>query len=144
MDQRSVLVDSATGLYAGWYFWVRALDEVHRASRYGSPFAILLLRARGGPSVSRHGIDQALSAIPPTVRASDLAGLVGPGEAAVLLPEQDAASAAAARDRLVARLFAATSEDIDWTPTLYCHPEDAATISQLIAHSGEHRESAAA
>jgi GGDEF domain-containing protein len=142
VDQRSVLFDPATKLYAGWYFWVRALDEVHRAARYGSPFALLLLRARRAGGL-RKPIDQALSAIASTVRASDLAAVIGPGDAAILLPEQDAASAGEARDRIIARLFATTSADIDWMPTLYCYPDDAAEISQLIAHSGEVHQPAA-
>ena len=38
-----ILIDERTGLHVAWYFWLRVLDEVNRSTRYGTPFALLLL-----------------------------------------------------------------------------------------------------
>ena len=43
MDESWVLIDANSGLHVSWYFWLRVLDEVNRAARYGAPFSLLLL-----------------------------------------------------------------------------------------------------
>ena len=133
MDQSWILIHPNTGLHVAWYFWLRVLDEVNRATRYGTPFALLLLEA-GNEAPAAKGKKQAAeptSLVPPAIRSTDLGGHIDVGRAAVLLTHQDAESAEQALERILGRLGKANTE-VRWMPRLLSFPQDAAEISTLL------------
>jgi len=132
MDESWVLLDANTGLHQAWYFWLRVLDEVNRSTRYGTPFALLLLEA---DAPSKAATD-ASSYVPAAIRSTDLGGALASGRAGVLLTHQHAAAAEQARDRVLRRLAEACPEGLEWRSTLYCYPEHAAEISDLLTSRG--------
>jgi hypothetical protein len=145
MDQSWILLDSSTGLHVAWYFWLRVLDEVNRATRYGTPFALLLLEAGhdgSGVKTKRGGSDPT-GLVPPAIRSTDLGGYISPSRAAVLLTHQDAESAEQAQERILGRLAAANG-DIRWIPRLLTFPDEAAEISTLLTRGWEAEAGAAA
>jgi GGDEF domain-containing protein len=134
MDQQWILIDEQTGLHVPWYFWLRVLDEVNRATRYGSPFALLLLEGQVETPNARpqRQLEEASAAVPPAIRSTDLGGIIAPGRVAVLLTHQDAESAEQARDRILERMAANPAPGVRWLPRLLTHPEDAAEISFML------------
>jgi hypothetical protein len=132
MDQSWVLIDPNSGLHVSWYFWLRVLDEVNRATRYGVPFGLLLLGADVEPGKPARLVDEALSYVPATIRSTDLGGALGPARAGVLLPHQDAPAAATARARILERLARGCPKSIRWQSELLCYPEQGAEISNLL------------
>lgn len=140
MEESWVLIDGATGLHVSWYFWLRVLDEVNRAARYGAPFALLLLDAEAPPSKHKL-VDEAPSYVPAAIRSTDLGGVMGRGAAVVLLTHQDEAAAVVARDRILERLAASCPADISWRTEVLCYPVDGAKISNLLTGGWEHRAS---
>jgi hypothetical protein len=136
MDDSWVLLDGRTGLHVRWYFWLRVLDEVNRSARYGTPFGLLLLSCEAGRPKSRRAIEEGLSRVPLAVRNTDLAGLVSPGEAGILLTQQDGESAGLARDRILAFLAEHGARDARWQSRLLTYPVDAAEISRLLTDGG--------
>jgi hypothetical protein len=142
MDESWVLIDASSGLHVGWYFWLRVLDEVNRAARYGDPFALLLLDAEVGTGKAAKLVDEAPSYVPSSIRSTDLGGLLGPGSAAVLLTHQDGEAADVARVRILARLADACPTDVIWRAELLCHPHDGAKISNLLTGGWELRRQA--
>jgi hypothetical protein len=121
MDQSWVLIDTNTGLHVGWYFWLRVLDEVNRATRYGAPFGLPARVAGDG-----------LSHIPAAIRATDLGGVLGSHRAGVLLPHQDYDAARTAKARILERIARSCPACIRWESTLFAYPEDAADVSNLL------------
>jgi PleD family two-component response regulator len=142
MDQSWVLIDGNTGLHVGWYFWLRVLDEVNRATRYGIPFGLVLLDVEPHSLKNDRVLEDALSRVPGAVRSTDLAGLVQPKQVGILLPHQDAEAANVARDRIVERLEAAAQRAVRWTPRLLCYPDQAAEISNLLTSGWVERNNA--
>jgi hypothetical protein len=137
MDRTWVLIDTNTGLHVGWYFWLRVLDEVNRATRYGAPFGLLLLEAEeAGTARAKRSSADPISLIPPAIRSTDLGGFIAPGRAAVLLTHQDAESAEQARDRILERM-GANDVEIRWQSRLLTFPDHAAEISRLLTTGGE-------
>jgi hypothetical protein len=141
MDESWVLIDGNSGLHVGWYFWLRVLDEVNRAARYGAPFALLLLDAE---AAGKHAklVDEAPSYVPSAIRSTDLGGVLGRGCAAVLLTHQDTEAAEVARVRILERLEADCPSDVIWQSELLCYPHDGAKISNLLTGGWELRRSA--
>lgn len=139
MDETWVLIDGHTGLHVSWYFWLRVLDEVNRAARYGGPFALLLLDPEMPPGRSKSP-DEYASYLPATIRRTDLGGTLGGGSAAVLLTHQDEAAAVVARDRVLERLAASCPAEVVWRSELLCYPADAARISILLTGGWEERQ----
>lgn len=136
-----ILIDQETGLHVGWYFWLRLLDEVNRSSRYGSPFGLLLMEAEQR-SAPRRVIDEESSKVADAIRSTDLAGRLGDGRVGVILFEQDAEGAETAKTRILERLAEHASGAISWRPSLYCYPNDAFAISNLLTQGraeGERR-----
>lgn len=131
MEQTWILIDPNTGLHVAWYFWLRVLDEVNRATRYGTPFGLLLLESSPDASGRKKQGADATALVPPAIRSTDLGGYIAPGRAAVLLTHQDAESAEQARDRIIERLAWGNCE-VSWQPQLLCFPEDTADISMLL------------
>jgi GGDEF domain-containing protein len=144
MDESWVLIDPQTGLHVRWYFWLRVLDEVNRSTRYGDPFALLVLEATTDRRPSEKLLDTAASAVPATIRSTDLGGKLGPGRVGVLLTHQDADSAPQARDRILHRLAQDTPPGVTWRWELYTYPEQAAEISNLLTTGGSERDGAPA
>ena len=140
MDESWVLIDGSTGLHVSWYFWLRVLDEVNRAARYGAPFALLLLDAEVSPNKPKL-VDEASSYVSGAIRSSDLGGAMGRGSAAVLLTQQDAAAAVLARERILDRLSASCPAGIAWRTEVLCYPEDGAEITNLLTGGWERRTS---
>ena len=141
MDETWVLIDAHTGLHVSWYFWLRVLDEVNRAARYGAPFALLLLDPEA-PTGRAKSLDEYASYVPATIRSTDLGGTLGDGSAAVLLTHQDEAAAAVARDRVLERLAASCPAEVTWRSELLCYPADGARISILLTGGWERRQRA--
>ena len=144
MDESWVLIDANSGLHVSWYFWLRVLDEVNRAARYGAPFSLLLLDAEvpiGKPSKL---VDEAVSCVPATIRSTDLGGVLGRGTAAVLLTHQDAQAAYIARTRILERLTVACPREVRWHTQLLCYPEHGAEISNLLTGGWAERHAAPA
>lgn len=136
MDQSWILIDGNTGLHVGWYFWLRVLDEVNRSERYGNPFGVLLLEAVADRP-RRRTLEHALACVPPVIRGTDMAGLVGEGRAAVLLTEQVPDGAALAKSRIFERLAVSTPSGTAWRSRLLCYPRDGAEISELLVSGHE-------
>jgi hypothetical protein len=121
VDERWILIDRETGLHVSWYFWLRLLDEVGRSDRYGTSFGLLLLE----PAVaagSKRTPQEALAHVPEVIRGTDLGGIIGPARAAVILTQQDPASAEAATQRIRERLLPSAAEGISWSSDLLCYP----------------------
>lgn len=132
MNETWVLIDDATGLHVGWYFWLRVLDEVNRSTRYGAPFALLLLESRHtGPGADRR-LDDAASHVPAAIRSTDLGGALGHGRIGILLTEQDVASARLAMGRVLDRCATSAGRIGGWQARLLIYPDDGAEISNLL------------
>jgi len=145
MDETWILIDEDTGLHVGWYFWLRVLDEVNRSTRYGAPFALLLLEACALPGSPPRLVQETAGRVPGAIRSTDLGGLVGVGRVGVLLPHQDVAQARCAEQRIIERLGKSTPREIRWERRLLCYPGDGAKISNLLTSGWrEHRSSEAA
>jgi len=132
MDESWILLDGGTGLHVPWYFWLRVLDEVNRSTRYGSPFALLLLEADVRPGSSPRLLEEAAARVPALIRSTDLGGAIGTGRVGVLLPQQDVAAAEAAKRRVLDRLAEAGPRAVRWEGRLLCYPADGAEISNLL------------
>lgn len=138
MDERSILLDESSGLYVGWYFWLRVLDEVNRSARYGTPFALLLLDLNLAPGTASRQVDEAAFGVRKVVRTTDLGGRLSIDRVGVLLPHQDVASAEKARERILSGLGRRSPRGTTWESRLLCYPGDAAEISRLLAGPGAH------
>ena len=125
-----ILIDQETGLHVGWYFWLRVLDEVNRSSRYGNPFALLVLEPEQA-AAPRRVVEDASSRLADAVRSTDLAGRLDGGVVGVILFEQDVAGAETAVQRILERL-ADRSSVVSWRTNLYCYPRDAFAVSNLL------------
>src|SRR5262249_28556178 len=77
-------------------------------------------------------LDEATGRVPAAIRGTDLAGIVAPGRAGVVLPHQDAAAAETARGRIMERLAASSPRGVRWESRLLCYPGDGAEISFLL------------
>lgn len=140
MEQSWVLIDGSSGLHVPWYFWLRVLDEVNRATRYGAPFGLLVLEAEADGERGPRLAADATSHVPAAIRSTDLGGALAPSVAGVLLPHQDAEAAVTARARILERLARASSAPVRWHSTLLTYPEDAAAISNLLTSGWSDRE----
>lgn len=139
MDERLVLIDRETGLHAGWYFWLRVLDEANRSSRYGSPFGLLLLEANCTEGASRRAFSDAAEQVAGAIRSTDLAGLIGAERIGILLVEQDGEGAGAAAERVLRRLEPSLPRGLSWTRRMLNYPKDGGEISQLLTTEGMSR-----
>ncbi len=140
-----ILIDEQTGLHVSWYFWLRVLDEVNRSTRYGTPFALLLLEATVETPSNRpqRQLAEAANTVPQAIRSTDLGGIIAPSRVAVLLTHQDAESAEQARDRILERMAGSGTQGVRWLPTLLLHPEDAAEVAHLLANGWQDAPEAA-
>ena len=136
MDERWILIDAATGLHVGWYFWLRVLDEANRAARYGIPFGLYLVEVDGEASarVPERAISDAMATVPSVIRSTDLAGAAGHGRVGILLPHQDAGALDQAGARIMAKLESAAPRGVRWRARMLAYPQDAAEISQLLTN----------
>lgn len=141
MDESWILLDDSTGLHVSWYFWLRVLDEVNRSTRYGAPFALLLLEADAQPGSSARLIEEATSRVPAAIRSTDLGGLVGVGRVGIVLPHQDVAAAEAAQRRILDHLGQTVPRGVRWEARLLCYPGDGAEISNLLTTGWHERRS---
>jgi hypothetical protein len=142
VDKSWILLDETTGLHVGWYFWLRVLDEVNRAARYGAPFALLLLEIGPLPGAPARAVDEAAGQVPAAIRSTDLGGMLGAGRVGVLLPHQDVAAAELARERILARLDAASTKGVRLETQLLHYPGDGADISNLLTSGWRDRRAA--
>ena len=142
MDKSWILLDESTGLHVGWYFWLRVLDEVNRAARYGAPFGLLLLEIGTLPACPARAVDEAASRVPDAVRSTDLGGMIGAKRVGVLLPHQDVDAALLARERILERLDAASPKGVRWESRLLHYPGDGAEISNLLTSGWRERRAA--
>jgi len=142
MDKSWILLDESTGLHVGWYFWLRVLDEVNRAARYGDPFALLLLEIGTLPACPARAADDAASRVPDAIRSTDLGGMIGASRVGVLLPHQDIDAAQLARQRILERLDATSPKGVRWVARLLHYPGDGAEISKLLTSGWRERHAA--
>jgi GGDEF domain-containing protein len=113
------------------YLQDRIGEEIDRHSRHGHPFALFVFEAQtvaDGVSV-RHRINEAIEAIRPQLRPSDVIARVFEDALAVMLVETDAEGAKHALLRLRGRL--ATLGSLAWRIETYNYPHDSETIATL-------------
>ena len=139
MDETTVLLDARTGLYVRWYFWLRVLDEANRSARYGDPFALLLLDARGGTD---RQLEEAGARLPAVVRITDIAGALDNGRVGILLPKQDVKAAEEAASRITSALQTTSPSPVRWVARLLCYPADAAEIANQLTDGSQQRPEA--
>jgi hypothetical protein len=92
-DRRMPGLDRHSGLFAEWYFLLRAGDELERARRFEE--ALALVSVAGAPDV----LEQARNVVGHGLRHIDIAGDLG-DSLAVLLPHTDRAGATMYANRL--------------------------------------------
>lgn len=139
MDESWVLIDANSGLHVSWYFWLRVLDEVNRAARYGAPFGLLMLDTDVPPGKPARLTDDAMSYVSAAIRSTDLGGTLGSGSAAVLLPHQDVEAAESARACILERLATSCPQAVTWRTEMLCYPRDGARIANLLSGGWELR-----
>jgi GGDEF domain-containing protein len=111
------------------YMQDRLREEIARAKRYGTPFAVIVFEATasdGAPLRTR--LERALQAIVPVVRPSDVVALVFEDTIAVLLVQTSAASAKDALLRMRDRVAQVSGS---WSVTAYTYPRHEAAIEAL-------------
>jgi len=143
MDESGVLIDGRSGLHVSWYFWLRVLDEVNRAMRYGTPFGLLLLEAEVRAGAPARASDEAAARVGETIRSTDLGGRLASGRVGVLLPHQDLPSAERAVARIVGGITKQGSGEVGWRTKLLSYPGDGAEISKLLTTEGSDRSAVA-
>lgn len=118
-DRRRPTFDRDTGLCLGWYFRLRAEDEIARAERYVLTFSVLCVQ--GGEGLTMAGAGRALKH---ALREVDYAGDMG-DYIAIVLPNtgREGAETLAGRLAAVAKLTATR---------VAAYPEDGTTLSQLL------------
>lgn len=139
MDESGVLIDGRSGLHVSWYFWLRVLDEVNRATRYGTPFGLLLLEAEVRAGAPARASDEATAKVGKTIRSTDLGGRLASGRVGVLLPHQDLPSAERAVARIVEGVTKRGPGGVAWRTRLLSYPGDGAEISKLLTTDGSER-----
>jgi len=92
-DRRMPGLDRSSGLFAEWYFLLRAGDELERARRFEEPLALVSV---SGPT---DALEQARHVVWHGLRHIDIAGDLS-DSLAVLLPHTDRAGAAIYASRL--------------------------------------------
>ena len=113
------------------YLQDRLAEEVDRYARHGHPFALFVFEAQpiaDGVTV-RHRVNEAIEAVRPQMRPSDVIARVFEDAFAVLLVETDAEGAKHALLRLRGRL--ATLGSLAWHIETYAYPRDAESIAGL-------------
>jgi GGDEF domain-containing protein len=127
---RLSLYDTKTGLCADWYFKLRLQEEITRASRYGTPFGLMLVSVAKPDDPGAR--DRVVAAMSQTFRDTDLVGHVDTdARFGVLLVNTDAESSELARMRLQAQL-----RDGDASVTLACCPSDGTDWRELLKRAG--------
>ncbi len=119
-DRRMPGLDRQSGLFAEWYFLLRAGDELERARRFKEPLALASIT--GPPETLRQARDSVWRGL----RHIDIAGDLG-DSLAVLLPHTDRAGAVTYANRLC--------DDLPGTDvTVLAYPDDGeALVSALRA-----------
>lgn len=111
------------------YLQARLREELERARRHGSPFALLVFEAvpsnDGIPLGKR--VRAALEAVAPQLRGSDVVARVFEDTIAALLVETDERGAADALLRLRSRVMVHAGR---WHATLLTYPRQGADIEQ--------------
>lgn len=124
-DRRKPTFDRDTGLCLTWYFRLRAEDDIARAERYSTTFAVLTVQGAEGTTMTSAG-----RTLKNMLREVDYAGDMG-DYIAIVLPNTDRAGA----DTLAARL----AESTKLTATrVAAFPADGTTISQLLGEPEWH------
>lgn len=94
-DDAGVAQGLASAVYLSW----RCEEECYRAQRYGRPLTLLVVELTPGPDSSR--VERRLQNwLPSHLRMSDIAGQLGDGCYAILLPETDQKGASGLETRL--------------------------------------------
>ncbi len=103
--KKQVLRDAQTGLYQGWYFEERMLDEARRCLQHGISMSVVVLRF-GPPTLAGWGADRSdrdvdWSAV---LRAADLGTALNANEVALCLVHTERSQAEAVVDRILRQL----------------------------------------
>lgn len=97
--RRRAMQERETGLWAHWYVTLRGHEECKRAVRYERPLTLLLVEPR--PESNAAEIRKKLAGwFSERIRTSDVAGYLGDGRFALLMPETDRSGA----EQVVGRL----------------------------------------
>ena len=113
------------GLVTAWYLARRCEEECYRAQRYGQAFTLLVAEpAAGSNAATVQG--KVKDWLRTAVRKADIAGYLGEGRYAVLLPQTELTVARGIAARLSAHIAGVSVG-------LSTHPEDGAEFDSLAA-----------
>ena len=146
-EQRAAVTDSLTGLLNRRGFDERLHEEIGRAERSGRPLTVVLTDCDDLKHVNdrfgRDGGDALLQGLARVLRhgkrVSDVAGRVGGDEFGLLLPEADAAVAAAVVERLRVSIHELRSGGSHTTASfgIAVFPDDGTTGTALLRVAGQ-------
>jgi len=127
--ERPAVYDRAAGAYVEWYLRQRLDEEIARSSRYGEPFALLLIGSEKG----RFAADAAtvFTALAGTFREADLVVHLGGLRFVVLLANTDREGTKLAAERLLLQL---PLQDV--RVGMACYPGDGETWEELLMKAG--------
>lgn len=122
------IVNDDTGLYVDWYFRLRLEEEIERARRYDTHFAVLVATPSGIHQESEQTTASAANghAVQRHLRTADLPALLREGSLAVLLPHT---KREAALQRRVAKILAARQSRVG----IACFPGDGEDAAGLLS-----------
>jgi diguanylate cyclase (GGDEF)-like protein len=102
--------DPVTGLYSRWYLELRLREEVERCRRYGTSFALVVIRLAGVGLAALatdfwvRKVDEAGELTTSGLRVVDIVASLGPAELAICLVNCDSDDAKSVATRLTDRL----------------------------------------
>jgi len=128
-NERPAVYDRSAGAYVDWYLRHRLDEEIARSSRYGQPFALLLIGSEAGRFPADAG--GVFSSLAATFRDADLVVHLGALRFIVVLANTGPDGAKLATERLLVQL---PLQDV--RVGLACYPGDGATWQELLTNAG--------
>jgi GGDEF domain-containing protein len=129
IGRKLAIYERETGLFAQWYLSLRCEEECRRAKRYEHALAVLLIEASPSSKTSQTN-DQAIAWLRNQLRTTDIAGYLGNGRYAVVMPETGIAHAKRVAKRALREIDASEAG-------LSSYPDDGATLDELCAAACE-------
>lgn len=128
-NERPAVFDRSAGGYVDWYLRHRLEEEIARSSRYGQPFALVLIGSEAGRFPADAG--SVFSSLAATFRDADLVVHLGALRFIVVLANTDRDGAKLATERLLVQL---PLQDV--RVGLACYPGDGETWQELLTTAG--------